>query len=69
MNISVLSAQLSTISLLNANGQQVKKITTQLTKGDNYFQLNSLKELPDGVYYLSGIINNKLVSKKLIIGL
>jgi len=41
----------------------------KLTKGDNYFQMNNINGLPDGTYYLNAIVDNKLISKKLVIGM
>ena len=69
ISISVLSTQSTTFRLFNSNGQQVQLINTKLTKGDNYFQMNNLNGLPDGTYYLSAIVDNKLISKKLVIGM
>ncbi len=68
ISILVLSTQFTTFRLFNSNGQQVQLITKQLTKGDNYFQINNLKGLANGTYYLNAIVDNKLISKKLVIG-
>lgn len=70
VTISILaqSSQSTSFSLNNSNGQQVRMINAQLIKGNNYIQMNNLKGLSEGVYFLNTIVDNKKVSIKMVIG-
>lgn len=59
--------QLCTIKLIESTGKVVYQQNHQLSKGFNSIDINSLGAFENGMYALQVIVNNEVVTKKLVI--
>lgn len=67
LKFDLTKAQAVDITLLNQLGQQVKKVFNgTLPAGNNSVEIKT-NELPKGIYFINLLLNNQLVTKKLIV--
>ncbi|MEI9807786.1 MAG: T9SS type A sorting domain-containing protein [Bacteroidota bacterium] len=70
VTISLPATRHQTISLqlFNSSGEKVKENTMQLSNGNNLFILDNLQHLPAGIYMMRTMVDEAIISARILIG-